>query len=233
MIRNFLFSTFFFLGIILISLIFIPTLLLPQKIVILGGKLMGYWSSFCLRLFLSIKIIIKGKENIIQNKEFFIASSHQSMFETFYLQTVFKSPVFILKRELLLIPVFGWYLKKIGSISINRNKVTKENLNFFRDISKAISKRNRTLIIFPQATRVLPDERPPFKKGVGRIYEKLKILCQPVAINSGKVWPKKGEKKSNRIITISILKPISPGLTKENFLIKLEKEIYSELDLIS
>ncbi len=233
MIRNFLFSTFFFLGIILISIIFIPTLLLPQKIVILGGKLMGYWSSFCLRLFLSIKIIIKGKENIIQNKEFFIASSHQSMFETFYLQTVFKSPVFILKRELLLIPVFGWYLKKIGSISINRNKVTKENLNFFRDISKAISKRNRTLIIFPQATRVLPDERPPFKKGVGRIYEKLKILCQPVAINSGKVWPKKGEKKSDRIITISILKPISPGLTKENFLIKLEKEIYSELDLIS
>ena len=233
MIRNFLFSTFFFLGIILISVIFIPSLFLPQRIVILGGKLMGYWSSFCLRLFLSVKIIIKGKENIIQNKEFFIASSHQSMFETFYLQTVFKSPVFILKRELLLIPVFGWYLKKIGSISINRNKVTKENLNFFEDISKAISKKSRTLIIFPQATRVLPDERPPFKKGVGRIYEKLKILCQPVAINSGNVWPKKGEKKSDRIITISILKPINPGLTKEDFLIKLEKEIYSELDLIS
>ena len=233
MIRNFLFSIFFFLGIILISLIFIPSLFLPQKIVILGGKLMGYWSSFCLRLFLSVKIIIKGKENIIQNKEFFIASSHQSMFETFYLQTVFKSPVFILKRELLLIPVFGWYLKKIGSISINRNKVTKENLNFYEDVSKAISKKNRILIIFPQATRVLPDERPPFKKGVGRIYEKLKILCQPVAINSGKVWPKKGERKSDRIITISILKPISPGLTKEDFLIKLEKEIYSELDLIS
>ena len=233
MIRNFLFSTFFFLGIILISVIFIPSLFLPQRIVILGGKLMGYWSSFCLRLFLSVKIIIKGKENIILNKKFFIASSHQSMFETFYLQTVFKSPVFILKRELLLIPVFGWYLKKIGSISINRNKVTKENLNFFEDISKAISKKSRTLIIFPQATRVLPDERPPFKKGVGRIYEKLKILCQPVAINSGKVWPKKGERKSDRIITISILKPISPGLTKEDFLIKLEKEIYSELDLIS
>ena len=233
MIRNFLFSTFFFLGIILISLIFIPSLFLPQKIVIIGGKLMGYWSSFCLRLFLSIKIVIKGKENIIQNKEFFIASSHQSMFETFYLQTIFKSPVFILKKELLLIPLFGWYLKKIGSISINRNKVTKENLNFFENISKAISKKNRTLVIFPQATRVLPNERPPFKKGVGRIYEKLKILCQPVAINSGNVWPKKGEKKSDRIITISILKPISPGLTKEDFLVKLEKEIYSELDLIS
>ena len=233
MIRNFLFSTFFFLGIVLILFIFIPSLFLPQKIVIIGGKLMGYWSSFCLRLFLSIKIIIKGKENIIQNNEFFIASSHQSMFETFYLQTIFKSPVFILKRELLLIPLFGWYLKKIGSISIKRNKVAKENLSFFEDISKVISKKNRTLVIFPQATRVLPNERPPFKKGVGRIYEKLNISCQPVAINSGNVWPKKGEKKSDRIITISILKPISPGLTKEDFLIKLEKEIYSELDLIS
>ena len=233
MIRNFLFSTFFFLGIILISLIFIPSLFLPQKIVIIGGKLMGYWSSFCLRLFLSIKIIIKGKENIIQNKEFFIASSHQSMFETFYLQTIFKSPVFILKKELLLIPLFGWYLKKIGSISIKRNKVAKENLSFFEDISKVISKKNRTLVIFPQATRVLPNERPPFKKGVGRIYEKLKILCQPVAINSGNVWPKKGEKKSDRIITISILKSISPNLTKEDFMVKLEKEIYSELDLIN
>ena len=231
--KNYLFSFFFFFGIIIISIIFLPSFFLPRKIVIIGGKLMGYWSSFCLRLFLSIKIIIKGKENIIQNKEFFIASSHQSMFETFYLQTIFKSPVFILKKELLLIPLFGWYLKKIGSISIKRNKVAKENLSFFEDISKVISKKNRTLVIFPQATRVLPNERPPFKKGVGRIYEKLKILCQPVAINSGNVWPKKGEKKSDRIITISILKPISPGLTKEDFLIKLEKEIYSELDLIS
>ena len=85
---------------------------------------MGYWASFCLRLFLSTKIIIKGKENILKNTKFFIASSHQSMFETFYLQIIFNSPVFILKKELLAIPIFGWYLKKIGSISINRNKIT-------------------------------------------------------------------------------------------------------------
>ena len=80
MIRNFLFSLFFFLGIILISIIFIPSFLLPQKIVLFGGKIMGYWASFCLRIFLSTKIIIKGKENIIINEKFFIASSHKSMF---------------------------------------------------------------------------------------------------------------------------------------------------------
>ena len=194
---------------------------------------MGHWASFCLRFVLSVNISIKGKENIINNEKFFIAASHQSMFETFYLQTIFNSPVFILKKELLLIPIFGWYLKKIESISIKRNMISKDNLSFFDDISKMMFKSNRPLIIFPQGTRVLPDERPIFKKGASRIYEQLNVTCQPVAINSGYVWPKKGEKQANKTITISILKPIPSGLSKENFIQILEKNIYSELDLIN
>ena len=233
MIRNFLFSFSFFLGIIFISIIFLPSLLLPQKITLFGGKLMGYWSQYCLKIILSTKIVIKGKDNIINDKKFFIVSSHQSMFETFFLQTIFNSPIFILKNELMRIPIFGWYLKKIGSISIKRDKVTKDNLNFLEDISKIIQNSKRPIVIFPQATRVLPEERPPFKKGASRIYEKLNIYCQPVAINSGCVWPKKGVKSSNKIITVSILKPIEPGLQKEEFLKILEKKIYNELDLIS
>jgi 1-acyl-sn-glycerol-3-phosphate acyltransferase len=205
---------------------------LPKKITLIGGKLMGFWASICLKIFLSVKISIKGRENIINDKKFFIAASHQSMFETFYLQTIFNSPVFILKKELLLIPIFGWYLKKIGSISIKRNKVTKDNLSFFENISLSISNSNRPLIIFPQGTRVSPDNRLPFKKGASRIYEELNIACQPVAINSGHVWPKKGLKKKNRIITVSILKSIPEGLSKEEFLNILEKDIYSELDLL-
>ena len=193
---------------------------------------MGYWTSFCLKSFLSIKIVIKGKENIINDRKFFIAASHQSMFETFYLQTIFNSPVFILKKELLLIPIFGWYLKKIGSISIERGKVTKNNLNFFENVSKIVSNTNRPLIIFPQGTRVLPNERPSFKKGASRIYKELKIACQPVAINSGYVWPKKGSKQSNRTITVSILKPIPSTFSKEEFIKILEENIYSELDLL-
>ena len=233
MIRNFLFSLFFFTGIIFISLIFLPAIFLPKTIVLFGGKIMGYWTSFCLQIFLSTKIIIKGKENIIENKKFFIAASHQSMFETFFLQTIFNSPVFILKKELLMIPIFGWYLKKIGSISIKRNKVSKENLGFFDDISKQINLSDRPLIIFPQGTRLPPEDRTPFKKGSSRIYEELKISCQPIAINSGNTWPKKGSRKINTILTISILKPIEPGLEKEIFLKKLEDVIYSELDILN
>ena len=233
MLRDILFSLFFFIGIIIISIIFLPSLFLPQQIVLFGGKLMGHWSGFCLKFFLSTKITIRGKENILKNEKFFIACSHQSMFETFFLQTIFNSPVFILKKELLSIPIFGWYLKKIGSISIQRDKITKDNLEFFNQIINIINKSNRPLIIFPQATRVLPDERPPFKKGVGRIYEKLKIICQPIAINSGFVWPKKGRKNINREIIISILKPIETGMNKEVFIKILEQKIYSELDVIN
>ena len=232
MIRNFLFSFSFFSGIIFISIIFLPSLLLPQKITLLGGKLMGYWSQCCLKIILSTTIFIKGRDNMIKDEKFFIASSHQSMFETFFLQTIFNSPVFILKNELIKIPIFGWYLKKIGSIPIKRDKVTKDNLNFFEDIYEKIQNSKRPIIIFPQATRVLPEDRPPFKKGASRIYEKLDILCQPVAINSGYVWPKQGIKKTNKVITISILKPIKPGLQKEEFLKMLEKNVYDELDLI-
>ena len=198
MIRNLIFSIFFFTGIVVISLFFLPAFFLPQKVVLFGGKLMGYWTGFCLNLFLKTKIVIKGKENIIINEKF-----------------------------------FGWYLKKIGSISIQRNRVTKDNLNFFNNIKRIINNSERPLIIFPQGTRVLPNERPPFKKGASRIYKELKIMCQPVVVNSGHVWPKNGLKKSHKTITISILQPISAGYSKEEFINILETNIYSELNLLN
>ena len=221
------------MGIILISIIFIPAFFLPQKITLIGGKIMGYWASICLKFFLSTTIIVKGRENIIKNRKFFIAASHQSMFETFFLQTVFNSPVFILKKELLMIPIFGWYLKKIGSISIKRNKISKDNLGFFGDILRFVNMSNRPLIIFPQATRLSPEDRTSFKKGVSRIYEELKIPCQPIAINSGFTWPKHGFKNINTTLIISILPVIEPGQNKEFFLKNLQDAIYTELDLIN
>jgi 1-acyl-sn-glycerol-3-phosphate acyltransferase len=233
MLRNYLFNILFFSGITFISILFLPSLLLPRSFVIFGGKLMGWWASFCLKIIMFTKIEILGTENIIKKEEFFIASSHQSMFETFFLQTIFNSPIFILKKELLYIPIFGWYLKKIGSISIDRNKITKDNLSFFHNIHKFIKNSSRPLIIFPQGTRVNPFERPKFKKGAGRIYEELKISCQPIAINSGYVWPKYGIKIPNKRITISILPAIKSNLDKNDFLEILEKNIYNELDRIN
>ena len=230
MIKNFFFLFFFYLGTIFVCLFFLPALFLPQKFTLYGGKILGNWSKFCLEVFLSTKIIVKGKEKILNNEKFFIASAHQSQFETFFLQSIFNSPVFILKKELLKIPIFGWQLKKIGSISIDRNKITKDNLGFSDLIKKHVQNSKRPIIIFPQATRVDVLDRSPFKKGVKRIYEELNIFCQPVALNSGNVWPKNGMLKANKTLTISILDPIKPGINSDEFLVTLEKNIYKEID---
>ena len=230
MIRNIIFFLFFYLGIISISILFIPTLLFPKKGVQFGGRLMGVWTGICLKLFLGVNITIKGLENVPKEKKYFVVCSHQSMFETFYLQTIFNAPIFILKKELLKIPIFGWYLKKIGSISINRNKISKDNLGLIDKIKNSVRNSERPLIIFPQGTRVLPNETVPFKKGVGRIYDELKIKCQPVAINSGNVWPKNGSLITNKTITISILTGIKPGMRSAEFTSYIEDRIYNELN---
>ena len=233
MIRGLLFKLFFYTGTIIVCLIFIPALILPKKIMLIGGKILGYWIRICLFIFLSVKIKVKGIENIPNNTAFFIASLHQSLFETFFLQTIFNSPVFILKKELLKIPIFGWQLKKIGSISIERNKTTKDNLGFSDQIKKHINNSNRPIVIFPQATRLDVSDRSPFKKGVKRIYEELNIFCQPVALNSGNIWPKNGKLQINKTLIISILEPISPGMNSDEFLNLLQKNIYEEIDKIS
>ena len=168
---------------------------------------MGVWTGICLKLFLGVNITVKGLENIPTEKKYFVVCSHQSMFETFYLQTIFESSVFILKKELMKIPLFGSYLKKMGCVSIDRDKISKENLGFTGLVEKVLNDKRNTLIIFPQGTRLDPNERLPFKKGAGKIYEQIKLKCLPVAINSGKIWPKKGKLKSNKNLIVSILKP--------------------------
>ena len=200
-----------------------------KKYYYLWRKILGHWSRLCLKLFLSTKIEIIGKENILNSEKFFIACTHQSAFETFYLQAIFKGPKFILKKELIKIPIFGWYLKKIGSIPVARNKISKEKINFL-DTVKISSQDNRPIVIFPQGTRTNPNERPDFKKGVARIYQELNINCLPITINSGEVWPKNGNLCKNKKITITILKPIKPGLEGKQFLNILQNTMYDVLN---
>jgi len=233
LLRSLLFNLFLYTGIILIFLIALPTLFLPPKFTLLFGKFLGHYVVFITKVFLNTKVEFNGIENIPKTVNYFIASAHQSMFETFALQSVLDYPVFILKKELLKIPLFGLYLKKIKSIEIVRDTTTKDNLNFFDKVAKIIKNEKRPLLIFPQGTRVDIDNKIPFKKGVGRIYETLNIPCLPVALNSGKVWPKYGIIKYPGKITVSFLKPIEPGLNRDVFIKKLEQIIYDEIKNIS
>jgi 1-acyl-sn-glycerol-3-phosphate acyltransferase len=231
--RSLIFNLFLYTGIIFIFLLALPSLFLPPKFTLLFGKFLGHYVIFIVRFLLNVKVEIKGIENIPKTEKFFVASAHQSMFETFALQAVLDFPIFILKKELLKIPLFGLYLKKIRSIEIVRDTTTKDNLNFFEKVATVIRAGNRPLLIFPQGTRVKTNETVPFKKGVGRIYEALNISCLPIALNSGNVWPKKGILKYPGKITISLLQPIKPGLNRDEFVKFVENKIYGEIKNIS
>ena len=232
-IRSVLFTILFYLTLILVFIIAIPTLILPSKATLICGKILAHMIIFLLRFILGVKVIFSGIENLKKNERFFVASAHQSLLETFILQAPLQYPIFILKKELLKIPLFGWYLKKIGSIDIVRDTTTKDNLDFFDKIKNNIEISKRPLLIFPQGTRVKVEDRVPFKKGVGRIYEALNISCVPIALNSGNVWPKKGILKYPGKITISLLEPIKPGLNRDVFIKELENKIYDEIKNIS
>ena len=229
-IKSLIFNLFFYSAVIVVLIIAIPTLILPKKFTLLFGKLLANLIILVLRITLNTKVIFHGLENLKKVDKFFVASAHQSVLETFILQSPLDFPIFILKKELLKIPLFGWYLKKIGSIEIVRETTTKDNLNFFEKIKKVIDKDNRPLLIFPQGTRVKFGERVPFKKGAGRIYDALNIPCIPVALNTGKIWPKNSFVKYSGDIHISFLEPIMPGIDKNEFLNQLETKIYSEIE---
>ena len=228
-IRSLIFNIFLYVGLILIFILAIPTLILPSKFTIFFGRVSAKYIVLILRLILNTKVIFHGIENLKKVDNFFVASAHQSMFETFALQIPLDGPIFILKKELLSIPLFGWYLRKIGSIAIIRETTTKENLNFFDKVRDRIEKSKRPLLIFPQGTRVKPDEQPPFKKGAGRIYKALNLPCVPVALNTGKVWPKNSFMKYRGDIHISFLEPIMPGKENDDFVSEIENKIYSEI----
>ena len=229
LIRSLIFNIFLYVGLITIFIVAIPTLFLPSKFTIFFGRLSAKYIVLILRIILNTKVIFHGVENLKKVENYFVASAHQSMFETFALQIPLDGPIFILKKELLNIPLFGWYLRKIGSIAIVRETTTKENLNFFDKVKEIIEKNKRPLLIFPQGTRVKIDENPPFKKGIGRIYKSLNLPCVPVALNTGKVWPKNSFMKYPGDIHISFLEPIMSGKDNEEFTKDIENQIYNEI----
>ncbi len=225
-LRSLLFTIFFYITLVAVFVLALPSLILPSKVASFCGKILAFLIIFLLRYVLGSKVIISGLDNLKKHEKFFVASAHQSLLETFILQAPLKYPIFILKKELVRIPVFGWYLRKIGSIEIIREKTTKENLNFFEKIKNVVNNSSRPLLIFPQGTRSEFGEKPPFKKGAGRIYEALNLPCIPVALNTGKIWPKKRFLKFPNKLHICFLKPILPGKNKDDFIKELEKTIY-------
>ena len=232
-LRSFLFNVLFYMTLVLVFILAIPTLILPSKATLICGKILAFIIIFLLRFILGVKVIFSGTENLKKKKNFLSQVLINLCLKLSYFKLLYNILFSFLKKELLKIPLFGWYLKKIGSIDIVRDTTTKENLNFFEKIKKNIETSKRPLLIFPQGTRVKFGERQPFKKGAARIYEALNLPCVPVALNTGKVWPKNSFLKYNHDIKITFLEPIESGKDKNVFIEDLENIIYSSIDKLN
>lgn len=152
------------------------------------------------------------------------ACRHESLWETMFLVTILKNSVFVLKKELVDIPVFGAFLNKLGSISVDRSHGASALLKMAKQVNKTI-KSGRSVIIFPEGTRRSPNDDVRIKKGVLMLYKTAKCPVVPIALNSGHFWPKRGFIKYPGTITVKFLKPIEPGLDTDCFLDTLQNQL--------
>jgi 1-acyl-sn-glycerol-3-phosphate acyltransferase len=158
-----------------------------------------------------------------------IASKHQSAWETFKLHILFGDPAIVLKKELLRIPLWGWFLGRSGSIPIDRAGGI-EALKSMIDTARAAAAQGRKIVIFPQGTRIPPGQARPYKSGVAALYQDLNLPIVPMALNSGLRWPKTTLLKKPGLITIEFLPPIPPGLTRSEVMDRLKRELESTSD---
>lgn len=143
-----------------------------------------------------------------------IAMKHQSIWESCAVFAIFARPIFILKSELMWIPIFGWVMKRMGCISIRRGAGRTALASMIRGARQALARGNQ-IVIFPEGTRSAPGAQPAYKSGVSHLYAALQVSCVPVALNSGSVWPRRRFLRPPGLITVRILPAIPPGSPRQ------------------
>jgi 1-acyl-sn-glycerol-3-phosphate acyltransferase len=207
----------------------LPSLLLPRAVLLrvaVGWARSALWLQ---RVVSGTRYEVRGLENIPAGG-LIVAAKHQSFWETFTLVTLFDNPVFILKRELMRIPLFGWALAKLRMIPVDRGGRARALADVTRRAKVELGQYGRQLIIFPEGTRRPPGAPPAYKFGVAHLYHELGVPCLPVALNSGLYWPRRHVLRRPGTVVIEIMPPIMPGLTKVDFQQKLQDTIETASD---
>jgi 1-acyl-sn-glycerol-3-phosphate acyltransferase len=218
-LRSLIFNVLFYALLVFWLLVALPTFLMPRRAIL---SIAGIWarnSIWLMRVICNIKVEYRGVDKIPKGP-LIVASKHQSMWETFALLPLFEQPLFILKRELMWIPFFGWYLKKSGMIGIDRGAGGRALLAMTRRAGEAV-RRDRQLIIFPEGTRRPVDAPPDYKSGIAQIYVDCGVTCVPVALNSGLFWPRRTFMRFPGTLVVEFLDPLPPGLGRREFVARV------------
>ncbi len=175
------------------------------------------------RVFLNLDFRLLGREHIPEGP-FILAAKHQSAWETFKIHLLFDDPAIVLKRELMSIPIWGWYARKAGMIPIDRGGRARALKGLIARAQRCIAE-GRTVVIFPQGTRTAPGIHRTYQVGVAALYRDLSVPVVPMALNSGVFWPRRRFRRRPGTITIELLPPIPPGLDRRTFMARLESEL--------
>jgi 1-acyl-sn-glycerol-3-phosphate acyltransferase len=222
-LRSLIFNVVFYLAIVVYCLILLPTLVLPRGVIAAGVRSWVRFNFWLMRVVCKQRVAVIGRENV-PHGSFIVASKHQSVWETFALVALFPDPVMIAKRELFWIPLFGWSLKKFGSIGVDRTAGTRALASMLKDADEAVA-NGRQIVIFPEGTRKAPGAAPDYKPGVNFLYAHLKVPCVPVALNSGVFWPRRKFLRYPGVFRVEVLHPIAPGLKRKPFRERLQNDI--------
>jgi 1-acyl-sn-glycerol-3-phosphate acyltransferase len=225
LLRSVVFNVLFYATTLLYLFAAMPAVLFPRQAMLGIARCWAHSNFFLLRVVCGITVEWRGRDKI-PHGALIVASKHQSTWETFALITLFVDPTFIVKRELMWLPLFGWYMWKADMIPIDRGgRASAVSAMMAR--ARLELQRGRQIIIFPEGTRRAPGAEPAYKFGVAKIYAMTGAPCLPIALNSGLVWPRRSFRRHPGIIRVEILDVIAPGLDENVAFERLKAEIES------
>jgi 1-acyl-sn-glycerol-3-phosphate acyltransferase len=222
MARSFIFDSVFYIVTAVLSLVCLPLLCGPRSWTVTLSRLWCGWSLWWLKVMVGLRFEVDGS---FPKGPFILAAKHESAWETLALTYLTCDPVFILKDALLRIPLFGWYLRKVGMIAVRRsNGAHVIDAMVFQ--AKRLVQQGRPIIVFPEGTRAAPGQAPPLKGGVWYLHKTLHVPVIPVSLNSGQFWERKAWVKKPGTIHLIIHPPVQgPNHNKHTFLSSLQEAI--------
>ena len=223
-LRSVAFNLLFYLNLVLHIVLALPTFVLPRAAFLALARSWGHTSNALLRV-AGISVEYRGIEKIPRGA-LLVASKHQSVWETFGLVPLFADPAYIVKRELMWIPVFGWYIWKSDMIWVDR-RASGGAMAGMIERARGELTRGRQIIIFPEGTRTAPGATPAYRHGIANLYAATHVPCVPVALNSGVFWPRRRFLRYPGTIVLEVLDPIPAGLERDEFAARLQNEIES------
>tara|TARA_B100002019_G_C21186441_1_gene556479 strand:+ start:49 stop:786 length:738 start_codon:yes stop_codon:yes gene_type:complete len=227
LIRSTLFNILFFLFTAIACIVCIPFAFSSHKTIlkIVHAYLKGIYALE--KNILNLDYEVRGIEHLPTDGAFLVAAKHQSTYETFKLHFLFSDPAIILKKELLSIPIWGAFLKRIEPVAINRSD-RKEATEKVIEGAHRVQEQGRPLIIFPQGTRVKLEHtisEKPYKQGIARMQKATGMPIIPLALNTAKYWPRSKWCKHPGIVVFEFLPPIQPGKDIKDVMNELETNI--------